>query len=50
MLDITNHNPPNIKLSIKFFYLFNTSANYVILCILNMNNNKSVSCDKVPIK
>ena len=44
MPDITNHNPPNIKCP------FILSTDYVILCVSNMNDNKSVSCDNASIK
>ena len=49
MPDITTYKPPNIKPSIKLFFP-NISANYITLCFSNMNDNKSVPCDSVPIK
>ena len=42
MSGITTCKPPNIKPPIKLFFL-NISTDYMILCILNMNDNKSVA-------
>ena len=50
MPDFTTYKPPNIKPSIKSFFLPNISANYMTLCFSNMNDNKSVPRDSVPIK